>query len=103
MYKIAVMGDRDSVYGFASVGLDIFPTEENASAERELRALAEGGYAIIYMTEKLYHYLDSALTEYSGAKLPAIIPIPGVSGNTGLGMAQAKKNVVRAIGSDILL
>ena len=25
MYKIAVMGDKDSIYGFASIGLDIFP------------------------------------------------------------------------------
>ena len=25
MYKIAVMGDRDSIYGFAAVGLEPFP------------------------------------------------------------------------------
>ncbi|MBO1695080.1 V-type ATP synthase subunit F, partial [Bacteroides uniformis] len=25
MYKIAVVGDYDSIYGFATLGLDIFP------------------------------------------------------------------------------
>ncbi|MBR3242938.1 MAG: V-type ATP synthase subunit F, partial [Parasporobacterium sp.] len=25
MYKIAVLGDRDSIYGFATLGLETFP------------------------------------------------------------------------------
>ena len=34
MYKIAVMGDRDSIYGFAALGLDTFPvTEKEEAAE----------------------------------------------------------------------
>lgn len=32
----------------------------------------------------------------------AIIPIPGVSGNTGLGMRMVKKSVEQAVGSDII-
>ena len=28
MYKIAVLGDYDSIYGFAALGLDIFPVSE---------------------------------------------------------------------------
>ena len=27
MYKIAVLGDRDSVMGFKALGLDVFPAE----------------------------------------------------------------------------
>ena len=27
MYKIAVIGDRDSIYGFATLGLDVYPAE----------------------------------------------------------------------------
>ena len=26
MYKIAAMGDKDSIYGFASLGISIFPS-----------------------------------------------------------------------------
>ncbi len=102
MYKIAVMGERDSIYGFASVGLDIFPTREDTHVARQVRQLAEQGYAIIYMTEKLFAASEAELNEFNTQALPAIIPIPGVSGNTGLGIARVKKSVEKAVGSDIL-
>ncbi len=34
--------------------------------------------------------------------LPAIIPIPAISGNTGIGIANVKKFVEQAEGSDII-
>jgi V/A-type H+-transporting ATPase subunit F len=102
MYKIAVMGDRDSIYGFASVGLDIFPESEPSSAGKLIKTLTESGYAIIYMTEALYSVLEKELAAYKELPLPAIIPIPGVSGNTGIGISQIKKSVEKAVGSDIL-
>ena len=39
MYKAAVMGDRDSIYGFAALGLDIFPETDPAQAAKRLRTL----------------------------------------------------------------
>lgn len=35
-------------------------------------------------------------------RTPAIIPIPGVDGNFGIGIANVKKSVERAVGADIL-
>ena len=35
-------------------------------------------------------------------KIPAIIQIPGISGNTGAGIENVKKSVETAVGSDIL-
>ena len=32
MHKIAVMGDRDSIFGFASLGMHIFPVDDPADA-----------------------------------------------------------------------
>lgn len=102
MYKIAVMGDRDSIYGFASVGLDIFPVEDAHAALRQLRTLSETGYGIVYMTEALYSLLGEDIAPYRDRPLPAVIPIPGASGNTGIGMDAVKKSVERAVGSDII-
>ena len=34
MYKIAVMGDYDSIYGFAALGLDTFPVTSTEAGER---------------------------------------------------------------------
>lgn len=102
MYKIAVLGDRDSIYGFAAVGLDIFPVEDAHTAARTLKQLAEGEYAVIYITENYASQLDSELSRYRERPLPAIIPLPGVSGNTGIGIASVKKSVEQAVGSDII-
>ena len=102
MYKAAVMGDRESIYGFAAVGLDIFPTEKDASAGHKLRELVKSGYAVIYITEQLYMHLKTDIEEYHESILPAVIPIPGASGSSGMGINMIKKSVERAVGSDIL-
>ena len=51
MYKIAVMGDYDSIYGFATIGYDVIPVTDPGEAEDKLEELAEGGYGIIFVTE----------------------------------------------------
>ena len=102
MYKIAVMGDRDSVYGFAALGLDVYPAAEPAQAAKTLHRLAESGYAVIYMTEALARALEPEVDQYRAQRVPAIILIPGVSGNTGAGMAHVRKSVEQAVGSDII-
>lgn len=102
MYKIAVLGDRDSIYGFAALGLDIFPVDNESEAAKKLKSLAEGPYAVIYITEALQAKLETEIDRYRMAKVPAIIPIPGVSGNTGRGMLSVKKSVEQAVGSDII-
>lgn len=99
--KIAVLGDADSVKGFAALGLDVFETDD-AHAEQTLKRLCGGTYAVIYLTERLALRLEAVIEQYADAELPAIIPIPGVSGNTGMGLDSVKKSVERAVGSDIL-
>lgn len=102
MYKIAVLGDRDSIYGFAALGLDVFPVTDSEKGARTLRDLADRDYAVIYITEALAKELEAELDRYRESPLPAIIPIPGVNGNTGMGIAMVKKSVEQAVGSDII-
>ena len=101
MYKIGVMGDHDSIYGFAALGFDIFPVEGD-EARKKLRELAESDYAVIYMTEKLAKELSDQIEKYRDELTPAIIQIPGVSGNTGEGLRDIHLSVEKAVGSDIL-
>ncbi|MEG1437194.1 MAG: V-type ATP synthase subunit F, partial [Oscillospiraceae bacterium] len=102
MYKIAAMGDKDSIYGFASIGLEIFPITDPQEGIHTLRKIIDGGYAVIYITEQLATQIESELDRYRSLPIPAIIPIPGVSGNTGVGMRNVSKSVEQAVGSDIL-
>ena len=102
MYKIAVLGDRDSIFGFAALGLDIYPVEELQEAANTLKELAKGTYAVIYITEKLASELAKQIEAYDKEELPAIIPIPGVNSNTGIGIRNVKRMVEQAVGSDII-
>ncbi len=104
MYKIAVIGDYDSIYGFAALGLDTFPVVETdlEQAQKQLAQLAGGQYAVIYITESLADVLKHEIEKYRDELLPAIIQIPGVFGNTGAGVEGVKKSVEQAVGSDIL-
>ena len=84
MYKIAVMGDYDSIYGFATLGLDTFSaTGDHEEDAKTLRRLADSGYGIIYMTEALAETLQKEIAR-------------------GRGVASVKKSVEQAVGSDIL-
>ena len=102
MYKIAVIGDRDSIYGFATLGLETFPVLSKEEGAKKLDELAHTEYAIIYITEQLMGEIAETIDKYKEQQLPAIIPIPGVNGNTGKGMAAVKRLVEQAVGSDII-
>ena len=102
MYKIAVLGDYDSIYGFAALGLDTFPVSAREEAAEKLARLSSGGYGIIYITENWALELKHEIERYQEQLTPAIIQIPGIAGNTGAGIAGVKKSVEVAVGSDIL-
>lgn len=102
MYKIAVMGDRASIYGFASLGLEIYPVSSPDEGSQLLRKLGAGDFAVIYITEALASKLESDIEKFREKRIPAIILIPGVSGNTGAGARSVHKSVEKAVGSDIL-
>ena len=102
MYKIAVMGDMDSVLGFKALGLEVCPVSTPEQAREALHRMAREDYAILYMTEQLATQLGPEIARYKDALTPAIILIPGKEGSLGIGMANIKTAVERAVGADIL-
>lgn len=102
MYKIAVLGDQDSIFGYSALGLDIFPINEAKEAEITFKKLTQMDYGIIYVTESTYEYIRHLAEEIRSNPLPAVIPIPGVVGNTGAGMKAVRLSVEQAVGSDII-
>ena len=102
MAKIGVIGERDSALLFKAVGLDVFFETDGEQANKTLHRLAREGYAAVFVTEKLYASCGETIAEFQGAPYPAIIPIPDNGGSKGVGMAQLKQNVEKAVGVDIL-
>ena len=102
MYRIGVIGDPDSVLGFKALGLDVCSVEEVEQARQAIHRMAKENYAILYLTEQLAAQLPAEIARYKDALTPAIILIPGKEGSLGIGMANVKSAVERAVGADIL-
>jgi len=102
MYKIGVIGDKDSVLGFKALGLDVCSVETVEDARHNLHHMAREQYAVIYLTEQLALKMDSDVARYKDSMTPAIILIPGKEGSLELGMGNIKRAVERAVGADIL-
>ena len=101
--NIAVIGDSESIKGFGAIGLDIYPCDDIENAANLLRKIADGdNYAVIYMTEELFELVEKERNRYESRLTPAIIPLPGVKGNTGIGSRRLSAFVEQAVGSDIL-
>ena len=64
MYKIAVIGDYDSIYGFATLGLSICPVKTREDARKKLKQLADGQYGIIYITEAVAAQIEEEIEQY---------------------------------------
>lgn len=102
-YKIAVVGEKDSILGFKTLGVTTFPATDPAKVLQIFRQLVAENYAVIFITEELAQDLQEAIAELNRRFLPAVIPIPNSRGTLGLGMKAIRKNVEKAIGADIFL
>lgn len=101
MYKAAVVGDRESIYGFAALGLTVCEADAQTAGDT-VDDLAKKGYAVIYVTENIARDIRPRIDKYRSMSVPAIILIPGVKGNTGEGVKDVHLSVEKAVGSDIL-
>ena len=100
--RVGIIGDSVSVLGFKAVGLEVYPCIDAEEARKTLSGIVKENFAIVFVTESLVKDMQDLLDQYRHHKLPAIIPIPGVDGNFGVGFRNLKKSVEHAIGADIL-
>lgn len=102
MYKAAVVGSKESVIGFSALGLSVFPETDPEKLAKLIHNLAQNEFAVIYITEAAASGVKDVIEKYRNSELPAIIMIPGITGNTGDGMKNLHESVEKAVGSDIL-
>lgn len=102
LYKTAVIGDSASVSGFAALGLSVFHETDAEKISKLINRLASGGFGVIYITEPAAALVNDTIKKYRSKKLPSIVLIPAIEGNTGEGMRGVHEAVEKAVGSDIL-
>ena len=95
MYKVAVIGDKDSV-------LHVFTAIEANDARRIVDKLAKEDYGIIFITEQLAKDIPETIQRYNNEVIPAVILIPSNRGSLNIGLENINKNVEKAVGSNIL-
>lgn len=102
MYKIGVIGERDSVIAFLATGITVKDAENAKDAVNALESMAKEGYGLIFVTETVAVDMKETIEKYKKLMLPVIVLIPGVQGSLGIGLKTVKENVEKAVGVDIL-
>ncbi len=103
MYKVAIIGDRDTVLGFMALGFSVKEVNDAPEAAKTLHELVRAAeYAVIFITEKYAAQIEEDISRYKDMPLPAIISIPGQGDHSGYGMNAIRNAAQRAIGADIL-
>lgn len=102
MVKIAVFGERESIKGYAAVGLDIYPCDSDAEAHGLFKRVSSADYGVIFITEYFAQLLSKEIEKCDRQLTPCIVPIPGAAEGSGIGTARLKAAVEKAVGSDII-
>ena len=99
--KIAVVGNKDIILAFKAIGMDVFSVDTPLEGEKIIKDISKE-YAVIFLTEDIAKGMEEVLMKYKAKPYPAIIPIPSHEGSTGFGLLGIKKDVEKAVGTDIL-
>lgn len=102
MFKIAVVGDKDSVLAFKALGVDVFTVFDGDEARKTVDTLARNNYGVIFITEQIASLIPDTIVRFDKEIIPAVILIPSNQGTLDIGMNRINKNVEKAIGSNIL-
>lgn len=102
MFKIGVVGDKDSILAFKSIGIDVFPVVDADEARKAVDKMAATEYGVIFITEQVAKDLDETIERYNRELIPAIILIPSNQGSLNIGLKRISDNVEKAVGVNIL-
>ncbi len=102
MYKIALIGDRDTIIGFKLLGVSIFPVKKKEESVEILNKLVKEEYAVIFITEEIGCQIIEEIEILQKTSFACITLIPCKSEKKYLGLKILRKNIEKAIGTDIL-
>ena len=102
MYKIALIGNRDTIIGFKLLGISLFPINKRDEALEILNKLVKEEYAVIFVTEEIACQIVDEINMLQKTSFASITIIPSKLEKKHLGQNILRKNIEKAIGTDIL-
>ena len=95
--KIAVIGKKDTILIFRSLGMDLFFTD-TADPKALIKDLVEKQYPIILVTEREAILAGDILDNLADRPYPIVVPIPDGIAGYGLGAGKIADSVKKATG-----
>ena len=100
---MAAIGDYEMVLPFQAVGIKpiVLDAAKRPQFGEILEGLAREHYAVIFIQEDLFVDFTKEVEEINDAYDTSVLPLPGVLGSTGAGLASIRNSVEKAVGMDI--
>ena len=103
MLKIVIIGEKNDIQPYQSIGVEIEPVKTIAETVSALRKTAQNAQvAIILITENMAEQCLDTITELRSKTAKAITIIPTEQGSRQISMLELNKEIGRAVGVDIL-
>ncbi len=100
MYKIAVIGEPWVVWGFAGLGLSVYPVDKDEEVKELLESINKD-YAIIFVTETYEDIVQDKLKLDFKGDFPLLCLIPNNKERKRLGHEAIRELIRRAVGFEI--
>lgn len=98
---IAIIGEKDFVWGFEGVGIDVYCVNNASEARTAMEEAIKKKCSIIYITETHSEELMALIHEVSTNSPISIVVIPGIGKRKNLTRERLRKLVEKAAGVDI--
>jgi len=103
MLKIVIIGEKNDILPYQSIGAEIEPVKTIVDTVSALRKTAQNpSVAIILITENMAEQCLDTITELRNKTSIAITIIPTEQGSRRTSMIELNKEISRAVGMDIL-
>ena len=103
MSKIVIIGEREDVLPYQSIGVEIEPVKTVAETVSALRKTAQNTQvAIILITENMAEQCLDTIAEIRNKTARATTIIPTEQGSRHTSTMELNKEIARAVGIDIL-
>ena len=103
MFKIVIIGEKEDILPYQSIGVEIEPVKTIVDTVSVLRKTAQNpSVAIILITENMAEQCLDTITELRSKTNKAITIVPTQQGSRQASMMELSKEIGRAVGVDIL-
>ena len=102
MSNLALIGNKEVIIGFQLMGFKLFPSNDSDEALSALENCLKENYAVVFVTNEIAQKILNDIEKYQKKSSMSICILPNRSKETDLSLKLLRRNVEKAVGTDIL-